>query len=147
MLTIQPIAQPTLEAFQPLIDASTAEGYTFVQKLWDDYQTGNDTFDERGAVLLGGYVDDRLVAVGGVHPDPYLKNPTVGRVRHVYVLSSYRRSGIGKQLVEALIRHGSVQFTTFTLRTMTEHGRAFYAALGFRDEPRYTDATHWLELP
>lgn len=146
MLSIQPITQPTSEDFQPLIDSSTLEGYDFIQKLWDEYQSGENTFDENGAALLGAYENNRLVAVGGVHADPYLKKPTIGRIRHVYVLPDYRRGGIGKKLVQALIDYASDQFTTFTLRTMTQHGQDFYKAIGFTDEPRFADATHWLMI-
>jgi GNAT superfamily N-acetyltransferase len=145
MIAIRRLTQPTLNDLQPLIDASAAEGYTFVQRLWDEYQSGENTFADGGAELLGAYENDQLIAVGGVHPDPYLGLSTVGRIRHVYVLPGYRRSGIGKQLVRTLIADTSKHFMTFTLRTTTEHGRAFYSALGFSDEPRFADATHWLE--
>ena len=145
MIVIQKLTQLAIEEFQPLIDASTAEGYTFVQKLWDEYQSGENTFADSGAQLLGAYQDNQLIAVGGVHPDPYLGLSTFGRIRHVYVLPRYRRSGIGKRLVRALIANTSGCFTTFTLRTMTEHGDAFYKALGFSDAPRFADATHWLD--
>jgi GNAT superfamily N-acetyltransferase len=145
MISIQPIEKPAWEDFRPLIDASKAEGYDFVQKLWDEYQSGKATFQEPGAVLLGVYDDERLIAVGGVHSDPYLKEVSAGRIRHVYVLPEYRRGGMGKKLVQALMEYGANQFNTFTLRTMTQHGRDFYTALGFTDEPRFADATHWCD--
>lgn len=147
MMRIQPITHPILTEFQPLIDASIAEGYEFVQRLWDEYQSGENAFQGDGAILLGAYDGDQLVAVGGVHMDNYLQLPTIGRIRHVYVLPAHRRSGVGKQLVQALMAQSSEQFAIFTLRTLTEHGRAFYRDLGFSEEPRFENATHWLELP
>ncbi|MBZ0291065.1 MAG: GNAT family N-acetyltransferase [Anaerolineae bacterium] len=146
MMHIQIITQLTFEALQPLLVSSLDEGYTFIHKLWDEYQSGENTFSDNGAILLGGYEGDQLVGIGGVHVDPYLKIATIGRVRHVYVLPSYRRSGIGKKLVQALIDRTSHHFTVFTLRTMTEHGQAFYKSLGFTDEPRFANATHWLAV-
>lgn len=143
---IQDIRPLTLELLRPLLDASTAEGYTFVQKLWDEYQSGVNSFSEQGALLLGGFIAGHFVAIGGVHPDPYLQNPAVGRIRHVYVLPESRRSGIGRALVQALIGRTSHCFSTFTLRTMTAHGQAFYEALGFSSEPRFASATHWLDV-
>lgn len=145
MPTIQPITRPIWNEFEPLIKRSTEEGYNFVQKLWDEYQSGDNDFRGTGDVLLGIYQDDQLIGVGGVHRDPYLNQPTIGRIRHVYVLPEHRRGGIGKALVEALVAHGTAYFNTFTLRTMTDHGRAFYEALGFSSAPRYDNATHWLE--
>ena len=145
MPTIHPITRPIHEEFVPLIQASTTEGYNFVQKLWDEYQSGENDFRGQGDILLGIYQEGQLIGVGGVHRDPYLNQPTIGRIRHVYVLPEHRRGGIGKMLVQALIDHGTAHFTTFTLRTMTAHGRAFYTALGFSDTPHYENATHWLE--
>jgi GNAT superfamily N-acetyltransferase len=103
-----------------------------------------NTFSENGAVLLGVYAGDQLVGIGGVHPDPYLGKAAIGRIRHVYVLPSHRRGGVGAELVRALIERSSDTFKTFTLRTMTEHGRAFYVAIGFTESPRIDHATHWL---
>ncbi len=145
-ITIHPITRLTDDSIQPLIEASKSEGYTFVQSLWDDYQSGVNRFNGYGAVLLGAYQDEQTVAVGGIHVDPYAGLTTIGRIRHVYVLPAYRRRGIGQALVHALIAHASGHFTIITLRTLTDHGRAFYTALGFSVEPRFADSTHWLEI-
>lgn len=145
-IQIHPIQKLQPEAWQTLLKASLDEGYDFIQKLCDDYEAGTNRFDAPGAILLGIYLNDQLIAVGGIHPDPYLQITTVGRVRHVYVLPEYRRRGIGKELMLALIRHARKNFGTLTLRTPTAHGNSFYKSLGFTDEPRFKDATHWLHL-
>lgn len=142
-MDIQPLIQPTFAELQPLIDASRAEGYEFVQRLWDEYQAGENRFDGKGALLLGVYAEGRLIAVGGVQPDPYLGDPAVGRIRHVYVLPDQRRGGVGRLLVQALMARSASAFSMFTLRTPTEHGRAFYESLGFSSTPRFDAATHW----
>jgi GNAT superfamily N-acetyltransferase len=146
MIGIQAITHLTADVIQPLLDVSVAEGYSFVQRLWDEYQSGFNTFSDGGALLLGVFDDGVLIAIGGVHPDPYLNNPAIGRIRHVYVLPQQRRRGIAGTLVQALMERTSDTFTTFTLRTLTDHGRAFYADLGFSDAPRFPDATHWREF-
>lgn len=131
---------------QPLLQYSLSEGYDFIHKLWTEYQSGVNRFDSPGAALLAGYLGEQLIAVGGVHPDPYLGQPTIGRVRHVYVLPSHRRAGAGRQLLAALIEQARSHFDTLTLRTNTAHGDAFYRAIGFDTEPRFADATHWMQL-
>ncbi len=140
------ITDLTLTDLRPLLNASLAEGYTFIQTLWDEYHAGAMTFREKGAGLLGITHETQLIGIGGVHTDPYLHLPSIGRIRHVYVLPAHRRHGIGKQLVEGLIAHAAPQFTLLTLRTQTEHGRNFYRMLGFSEEPRFENATHWLDL-
>jgi GNAT superfamily N-acetyltransferase len=131
---------------QPLMKASVDEGYDFIQKLWDEYQSGVNRFDAQGAVLIGVYDGDTLIGIGGIHPDPYLKLATIGRVRHVYVLPEHRREGVGRLLMNALIEHARKQFEFLTLRTPTTHGDAFYTALGFSSEARFEQASHWMAL-
>jgi len=146
MIHIQKVTSLTLELLRPLIEPSLAEGYNFVQKLWEEYESGKVTFTGEGETLLGGYIDGKLVAIGGIHADPYLNQPHIGRIRHVYVLSEYRRTGIGKGLVLGLMESASETFTTVTLRTPTDHGRAFYNAIGFSGAPKYENATHWMDI-
>jgi GNAT superfamily N-acetyltransferase len=143
---IQIIASLTHDDLLPLLTASLSEGYDFVQKLWDEYQSGANRYDKDGAVLLGGYLEDGLWAIGGLHRDPYLNQPDIGRIRHVYVLPSARRMGIGRQLVTALIEHSRAHFRILTLRTPTAHGDAFYRSLGFSTQLVYAEATLWLGL-
>lgn len=146
MMKIERVDHLSMNRLQPLLDASLGEGYDFIQRLWDEYQSGENRFDQGGAVLLSGLVDNEWIAIGGVHPDPYLKLPTVGRIRHVYVLPQFRRRGIATLLMRALIERGGERFDTLTLRTLTPHGDAFYKSLGFTDEPRYEQATHWMSI-
>ena len=141
-----PINPLTQALIQPMIAAGLPEGFGFVQRLWDDYLLGVQTFSEPGAALLGIFEEEACLAIGGVHPDPYLNDPQIGRIRHVYVLPDYRRHGLGRQLMTALIDHASGHFSTLTLRTLTKEAAAFYVSLGFSDVPRYDQATHWLDI-
>lgn len=143
---IQAIA-PLIEAdLQPLLQFSLDEGYNFIQKLLDEYTSGVNRFDTPGAALLAVYDNDYLIGIGGVHRDPYLDRADIGRIRHVYVLPDYRRDGVGKRLMNALIDYARSHFHTLTLRTPTAHANAFYRAIGFSVEPRFADATHWMTL-
>jgi GNAT superfamily N-acetyltransferase len=145
-LSIQPITTLTFDMLRPLLDKSREEGYDFIQKLWDEYQSGAVPFRDDGAALLGIFEDDQLIGIGGVHTDPYEQSAAIGRIRHVYVLPEVRRQRVGQQLMTALIDHASHHFITLTLRTPTAHGRAFYTSLGFSETPRFKHATHWLDI-
>lgn len=145
-LQIRIIQKLELEQCAPLLKESKTEGYAFIEKLCGEYQSGVNRFDEEGAILLGTYLDENLIAIVGVHPDPYLKQATIGRVRHLYVMPEYRRHNIGRDLMLALIEHAKKHFEQLTLRTLTEHGDKFYKSLGFTDEIRFENATHWLNL-
>lgn len=142
-MDVKQIQNLSFEAIKPLIEVSQAEGYDFIQRLWDEYQAG--VFDEPGA-LYGVYLDGQLIGIGGVHPDPYLKQANIGRIRHVYVMSLHRRTRVGRHLMEALIKHARDQFEVLTLRTHTTHADAFYRAIGFEAGSRFAEATHWMKL-
>lgn len=138
-----PTQEPT---FEPLLHESLEQGYTFINKLLDEFESGVNRFDSRGALLLGVYDGQRMVGVGGVCRDHYLNDDAIGRIQHVYVLNAHRRSGVGRMLLDALIEHARGHFQVLTLRTLTDHGDAFYKSLGFTDVPRYEQATHWMKL-
>ncbi|MBK8134867.1 MAG: GNAT family N-acetyltransferase [Chloroflexi bacterium] len=145
-LAIRAIGTLTVEQITPLIIASETEGHNFVRRLWDEYASGENRFDSEGSVLFGVFDGEELVAIGGLHRDPYVDIAGVARIRHVYVAKGYRRSGVGRRLMAALIEHARGRFGLLTLRTMTEEGAAFYSSLGFRSDPLHESATHWLRL-
>ncbi|AIE86562.1 hypothetical protein [Fimbriimonas ginsengisoli] len=66
MIEIRPIWSLDSEAIQPLVEASLSEGYRFVQRLVDEWQTGINRFDKPGEALFGAYRNNRLVGVGGL---------------------------------------------------------------------------------
>ena len=126
-----------------LIEASQAEGFNFVTRL--QLELHRSDFTKPGAALYG-CLDDELVGVGGLTPDPYLgAEPRTGRLRHLYVLPQYRRQRVGQKLVTAIITEAGRHYDVLRLRTTTPEAARFYGALGFipTAEP---NATHRLEL-
>jgi GNAT superfamily N-acetyltransferase len=144
MMDVKPVGELTLAEITPLIEVSQAEGYDFIQRLWDEIQRG--AYDEPGAAVYGVYQDGQLIGIGGVHTDPYLKEGRFGRIRHVYVLENQRRAGTGRKLMDALMTHARGHFDVLTLRTPTQHADAFYRALGFEAGSKYAEATHYFEF-
>lgn len=128
-------AAPDLIALQA---ESVAQGFGMVRRLREDWTDGSNRFDRPGEALLGAYAEGQLVGVGGLNVDPYLADPAVGRLRHMYVLDSYRRHRVGAALVGKLLSGASGHFTVVRLWTGQAH--AFYEALGFTrvDEPKAT---------
>ena len=94
--------------------------------------------------MLGAYLDNRLVAVGGVNKDPYVPAIGVGRLRHVYVMRDARRLHVGTGLVRRIIGDAETVFSTLRLRTDTAAASAFYESLGFR-ETCEDSATHIID--
>jgi GNAT superfamily N-acetyltransferase len=129
--------------FARLRDTSLAEGYPMLARLEQRYREGR-AFDGPGEGLFAASAGEHLLGVAGVCVDPYLDDPGVGRVRHVYVDPAGRRRGIGRALLGRVVERAAGSFVRLRLRTDHSDADRFYRALGFSptSEP---DATHVLE--
>lgn len=144
--TIRPLPASSLSDVERLLEASLREGFRFLARLRDEHASGANRFDDEGEVLLGAFRGEELIAVGGLNRDPYAGDPRTGRVRHLYVLPSARRTGTGRALVRELVHRAQPWFDQLVLRTDTAEAARFYEALGFRPERETESATHRLPL-
>ncbi|MFN3432580.1 MAG: GNAT family N-acetyltransferase, partial [Candidatus Sericytochromatia bacterium] len=111
-----------------------------------EYVSGVNRFDGPSEVLFVVTDGETPVAVCGLNRDPYLDDPGVGRVRHLYVLKAYRHLGLGRSLVVAVMDAARGPFHMLTLRTENPVAARLYASLGFVAEPAVAHATHWCRL-
>jgi GNAT superfamily N-acetyltransferase len=114
------VREPTLTAF---VTASEAEGHAMVRRLVSNWS--RNRFDRPGEVAL-----HTQGAVGGLNVDPYLDDPSVARVRHLYVHPDHRGQGLATALVRFLQGHAS-GFGFDRVRVRTDEAGAFYERLGF----------------
>jgi len=127
-----------------LVEQARAEQFHSIDRLMNDWLAETNRFDLPGETLIGGYTEDRLVAIGGLNRDPYGQAARTGRLRRFYVLPEFRRMGVGRQLVDTLLDHASGHFEKVRLRTNSGVASKFYENCGFVriDDP---EATHeWL---
>src|SRR5262245_7040695 len=99
--TVEKVVELPREEFAVLVRESEEAGWRFLRRLSDEWATGDNRFRLPGEALFAARVQGMLVGVCGLNVDAYAANPRVGRVRRLYVHASYRRRGIGRQLVEA----------------------------------------------
>ena len=142
-LVVQPF-QSLPEDVGPLLRVSRGEGHDLVERLVDDWEDGSNRFDRPGEVALEALLGSRLVGVGGLNQDPYLDDPTVGRIRHVYVSPDARGLGVGRVLVMTLVERARGRFSRVRLRAGPAGASGFYLRLGFEETPDEPDATHQL---
>ena len=131
----------------PLIVESEQAGLRFVRRLVEEWAIGQNRFDRPGEALFGALMDGRLVGVCGLNVDPYAGGPRVGRVRHLYVLRAYRRRGVGRRLVGAVLEVARGPFATLRLSTEDPAAARLYESLGFRRHEGDVRCTHLTELP
>lgn len=128
------------EGFDRLEAEAVAEGHAFLTKLKRRWTEGSNRFDRRGELLLAAYSSqNELIGIAGLNVDPYVDDPTLGRVRHLYVSPSSRRWGVGKALLERITEHARGHFKTLRLRTQNPDAVIFYGAHGFTLDPSATE--------
>lgn len=145
-VTIRKIEELEPEEMAELVAESQQDGFDFVKRLLDEYTSGSNRFDKPGEVLFGAYDQNILVGIGGLNQDAGTASRDIGRVRRVYVTRQYRRFGIGRMLLENIIREARPHYQELVLRTNNPLADEFYRSLGFRAEARYTNTTHYIEL-
>ena len=86
--------------------------------------------------------DGRIVGMGGLvvvarPPNPRSRYSGEGFIVNVYTLPLWRRNGVGRAVIEALVAEANrLGLYRVYLRT-SDHGRPLYERLGFRDPGNY----------
>jgi ribosomal protein S18 acetylase RimI-like enzyme len=146
VVAIERLGELRIEELAGLLAESEGAGLTFVRRLADEWQSGANRFDRPGEALFGARIGPALVGVGGLNVDPYAAADRVGRVRHLYVTSACRRSGIGRQLVTAIVEAARGRFDRLHLRTANPEAARLYERLGFRAIVDALHCTHVMTL-
>jgi ribosomal protein S18 acetylase RimI-like enzyme len=126
----------------PLLAASEAEGFQFVRRVVNEWETGANRFTGNGEALLGYFVGERLVAICGLSRDPYQSEATVGRLRNLYVLPEHRGRSIGAALTRRVIELAQSAFRVLRLRAATPRAAALYERVGFTPTTERENCTH-----
>jgi aminoglycoside 6'-N-acetyltransferase len=141
-LRVERVTHLPVDELQPLRDEATAQGFEFAGRLIDDFVNGRNRFDKEGEALFIVRNGEALAGIGGLNIDHYAHDPSVGRVRHVYVLDAQRRHGAGRALLTAIMSAAIESFAELRLRTNTHEGALFYESLGFAPAVDTDSATH-----
>jgi GNAT superfamily N-acetyltransferase len=131
--------------FDALVALSLREQFPAMQRMREQFESGENRFDRPGEALFEARDGARLVGACGLNRDPYTNDASVGRVRHLYVDPAFRRRGVGRLLVAQVLEHAAKHFERVRLRTLREDASRFYLALGFRQTEAEPDATHALD--
>jgi len=120
---------------ESLVDESKQEGFEFVQRTIDDWNSGANRFSLVGEGLWGLVSGGELIGIGGLNVDPYVEDAGIGRVRHLYIRQAYRRKGCAALLMKTIIGHARLHFRVLRLFTANPVAAAFYVRLGFEHLP------------
>jgi GNAT superfamily N-acetyltransferase len=140
-LAIRPLTDPAV--LSELAADAEADGWRMVSRLIAEWADGSNRFDgraERAYVAIA--VDSGPVAVCGLNVDPFASDPTIGRVRRLYVARTQRRRGVASALMEKLTTDAADYFRMLHLRTHSTEASAFYEAIGFTRVVGDSNCTH-----
>ncbi|MEM8718049.1 MAG: GNAT family N-acetyltransferase [Cyanobacteria bacterium P01_G01_bin.39] len=118
-IDIAPMTNTELELINHLVEESLSQGFQFVSRLVREYNAGLNCFNKSGEMLLKASARGRIIGICGLNLDPYLKDSKIGRLRHLYVESAWRKQGVGLLLVTQLIHEAKQHYELLTLRADT----------------------------
>ena len=121
---------------------SSHEGFRFVERLCEEWATGANRVNAPGEALFVAVANGQVVGICGLNRDPYACEPSIGRVRRLYVAPAQRRHGVGRALLEAVVTHARRHFSL--LRVRSEAVSEFYTTQGFRRVASDEEVTHVL---
>jgi GNAT superfamily N-acetyltransferase len=125
-----------------LLSESEREGFAFLRRFVKNWQVGENRFDKSDESLFLAVEEGDVIGIGGLNIDPYAEDSQVGRVRHVYVASHFRRRGIGQKMVEQIINQAKQYYRELRLMTDTPEGAIFYESIGFVRLENKSDSSH-----
>jgi predicted GNAT family acetyltransferase len=144
-IAIRKIDELIVDEIDHLIEESTQNGFQFMRRLKDEYRNGLNRFDKDGEALYTAQCDNLIVGICGINSDPYLNDPTIGRVRHLYVARACRNQGIASSLINKIIHDTSKNYKLLVLRTDNPVADKLYRELGFT-ESSFRNASHQFNL-
>ncbi|MCG8351337.1 MAG: GNAT family N-acetyltransferase [Chloroflexales bacterium] len=129
---VEPVKAISLDALTPLIIESEREGWVFLNRLADEWSSGANRFQKPGECLFLACSGNVIAGVCGLNIDPYAADPTVGRVRRLFVSPTFRGRQIGTRLVHSVIAAAHGTFRLLRVRTENPQAGRLYERLGFR---------------
>ena len=129
-----------------LIEASVREGFRFVERLGNEWDSGANRFAGVGEAFFAAYVGHTLAGVCGLNRDPYSASPGVGRLRRLYVPPPFRRRGVARSLVVEALSLAREHYVLVRIRTDNPEAVAFYETLGFVAANSSPEATQELAM-
>lgn len=121
-------AEQLPKQIENLAALANQEGYAFIQRLIEEFQSGKNRFDQKGESLLLAFDGDTLAGCGGLNQqwgDAGVEE-RIGRVRRFYVHPQYRQHGVGKKLLLELEKLAKPYYSALCLNTDQKGAAHFY---------------------
>jgi len=143
-MEIKKIKDSSIGLLEILANEANSEGYRFVQRTIDEWKNDINIFSKKGEILFGIFISDLCIGIDGLNVDPYIDDPNIGRIRHVFISLKYRRKSLATLLLRKIIQIGAKHFELLHLYTENPNASSFYESLVFI-ESKAEKETHILK--
>lgn len=145
VVVIGRVVETLPDGFDVILEAAASEGVRNMARLAQQWASGEQRFDEPGA-LFAALVDGDLAGVGGLTVETRAGEPAM-RMRRLYVLPMFRRFGVGRRLAGAMMQQGFQAAPLLTVNAAASDAAGpFWEAMGFERTDALPGATHALRL-
>jgi GNAT superfamily N-acetyltransferase len=117
--------------FEDLRADAVADGHRHLIRLAAELENTPAMFH----AVFAGYVDGRLAGIGAMTDEPALTPASAWRLRRLYVHRNFRRRGVARTIVTALVREAAGKVSRVTVRAGNDSASRFWEAVGFRPVP------------
>ncbi|PQP83114.1 GNAT family N-acetyltransferase [Paenibacillus sp. PCH8] len=145
-MRIQEISVWNRDELVAMLAESSSEGFRHIGRLIHEYESGINTFEQEDEALFECRIHDKVVGICGLNRDPYSEVTDTGRIRRLYVMREFRRHGVGRRLIDAVILKAENHYARLVLYTDQPVAGFFYHTLGFSEVTGREKITHVLEL-
>lgn len=114
--------------FDELRADAEANGYRQLRRLAAELETGQAMFHAVVAV----FIDRGLVGVGAITDEPQPASEPAWRLRRLYVHRRFRRRGIARSMVRALLAEAADKVRLVTVHAGDDDAARFWEAIGFQ---------------
>jgi GNAT superfamily N-acetyltransferase len=137
---ILPMDDELPAGFDAVLVEARRDGHVFIERFHAGWREGQERYRGENEGIFAAFLGDQFVGMAAMGVDPYAKDSTVGRLRHVFVLRAARRKGVAEALVRTCLQRGR-RFDLIRLRSRSAEASRLYERLGF-SPIEAKDATH-----
>jgi GNAT superfamily N-acetyltransferase len=136
MIRLERVVDVLPAGVDALREEARGQGHRMLDTLATEWASGVQHFVHPDEALFAAYIGDELAGFGGITMEPSI--PGAMRMRRFYTALAYRRIGVGRALVAALLEHAQGRVITVNAAVGSE---TFWGSFGFVPD-RHGGHTH-----
>ena len=127
-----------------LVSEAVSSGHAWASEFQATWMSR--PFTDEGEALLLASEGNRLLPMAAITADPFVDDPTTGRLRFIYVRQTARRRGIADRMVGDCLALARGRWRTLRLHTDNAFAARLYERHGFHRSGSDPRATHTMAL-